>query len=1015
MNAYPEPEAALSGARWITVPGPQADNCTFLARSSFTLEELPEQATLLIAAEARYAAYVNGGYVGSGPARGTHYRYFYDSYEVGGLLVAGRNTLAARVHCPLTGTTGTVPPVLPALIAQLAPFVATAASWEVCIDPAHRPEAPYYTHHIGYSEYRDLRHDPEGWEAGEDRFTGWQGARELCAAGARLGGRVLTARDIPPLTERHFRPARIVATGAVPLHRAGIEEDVDYAGLMQVEMHLGLSHRLFQEVEALTHGGTATILPSPRLTTLAAAEGAYLIADFERAICGHLLLDLEAPAGTIVDVGYDEALSDGRLDPKRFNPTGPIYRFADRFILRAGRQQVASRLHDRGARIVQLTLRRFSEPIRVHGLELVDRVYPLPLQASFRCDQPFLNRLWDKSCATVAACSTDLFIDCPWREQTLWLDDYYEENLYYLCLTAERTFAERNLRVSAEAAFPNGQFPGRYPSARDSVLPVTTANWIMVLSDYYRFTGDLALVRELLPAADAALALFDSWRDTDLLVPDRADQWNFIDWGYDTAGIRLGGKTAVLNMLVAAVCKETAWLHAAAGDGARARHLEERSRATVAALLRALWLPQRRRLLDCTEPGDGRRTFSQIPHALGLYYDLLSGEQRAGALEAFCDPEAVRSELGYQYFVLASLVRAGRGGRALQILREVWGGMVAADTPTLWEVVDGRSSMSGCGSLCHAYACAPLPILQGTVLGVSPLAPGFTEFRFAPQSLGVRWAEGRVPTPTDRWRWPGRSRIRTLRWRPPSWCRRGPPACAATAAPGAGAPQPADRAGGGIMSAEIGRQVRRGYRRRARDRARHCAGVRAGRRPRRGRGRRGRGWTTYRTRGRAAWTSRPVGCCRRVTEGLDRRPVRHRAGRLRAHRHRRVQRRHPRRRRLPGGQRGAVRPHPRHQPQGPVLLRPGGRPAHGGARRGRQDHHHHLGVGRDCRRRRLPLLRRQGRFPDADAVRGPGAGGARHPGQRHRARHHQDADHAVVRDPGCGRLLSPPGPGAALR
>ena len=70
MIAYPESGPALSGARWITVPGPQADNCTFLARRSFTLEELPERATLLIAAEARYAVYVNGRYVGSGPARG---------------------------------------------------------------------------------------------------------------------------------------------------------------------------------------------------------------------------------------------------------------------------------------------------------------------------------------------------------------------------------------------------------------------------------------------------------------------------------------------------------------------------------------------------------------------------------------------------------------------------------------------------------------------------------------------------------------------------------------------------------------------------------------------------------------------------------------------------------------------------------------------------------------------------------------------------------------------------------
>ena len=58
--AYPESEPALGGARWITVPGPQADNCTFLARRSFALEQLPEGATLRIAAEARYAVYING-------------------------------------------------------------------------------------------------------------------------------------------------------------------------------------------------------------------------------------------------------------------------------------------------------------------------------------------------------------------------------------------------------------------------------------------------------------------------------------------------------------------------------------------------------------------------------------------------------------------------------------------------------------------------------------------------------------------------------------------------------------------------------------------------------------------------------------------------------------------------------------------------------------------------------------------------------------------------------------------
>ncbi len=84
MKAYPQPEAVFGEARWITVPGPHPDNCTFLARRGFTVAQVPRPATLHIAAEARYAVCLNGRYLGSGPARGTHYRYFYDSYEAGG-------------------------------------------------------------------------------------------------------------------------------------------------------------------------------------------------------------------------------------------------------------------------------------------------------------------------------------------------------------------------------------------------------------------------------------------------------------------------------------------------------------------------------------------------------------------------------------------------------------------------------------------------------------------------------------------------------------------------------------------------------------------------------------------------------------------------------------------------------------------------------------------------------------------------------------------------------------------
>ena len=738
-------------ARWIAPPGDKPDNYTFLARREFVVDAVPERAVLRVAADSRYVVYLNGQRVGQGPARGTDKRYFFDSYDVAPCLCKGKNRVAARVHCPVKPLTSAVPPVTPALFVQIAGLVKSDASWQVRADPSYRADAPLYTHHIGYSEYRDLRKEAAGWQTFADDATDWTQAAEV-AKGPKLGGRILSPRDIPALTDERYRPAEVIDAGGVPAHSEKIEADVAYADLMQMETHLHTAQPRFENAEALTWGGPVRVLPSARLTPQARGEGAYLILDFGRELCGNFILDIESPEGTIVDVGYDEAVVNGRLDTRRVNPNGSVYRFADRYILRAGRQRIESRLHDRGLRAVQLVLRRFSRPVRIHSVEVANQIYPIPIEASFECDQEFLNRLWDMCCATMSACSLDLFVDCPWREQTLWLDDHYQENLFYFTMSSDRAFPARNLRVSAEGALPNGMIPARYPSMRKCLLPCTSANWAEVLSDYYIYTGDIGLVRELLPVVDKALRVYAAWQDEDGLVPDQEDpgMWNFIDWGYDISGVQLGGKTAALNMLIAAAFKRAAALHEVVGDAGRAEEFRRKSREFVTAIHRRFWMAAERRLYDCTDPKDGRRTFSQIPHALGVYFGLFDAEQRDAALDVLLDPGAVRAEYGYQLFVLEALARHGRAAQALRIIHERWGHMVEADSPTLWEVADGRSSMTGCGSLCHGFSCAPMYFMQTTLLGVRPLKPGFEEFSLAPQSLGVLWAQGHVPTPHGR-------------------------------------------------------------------------------------------------------------------------------------------------------------------------------------------------------------------------------------------------------------------------
>lgn len=89
---------------------------------------------------------------------------------------------------------------------------------------------------------------------------------------------------------------------------------------------------------------------------------------------------------------------------------------------------------------------------------------------------------------------------------------------------------------------------------------------------------------------------------------------------------------------------------------------------------------------------------------------------------------------------------------ALQMLHNLWGPMASPGnanyTGTLWETLDqdGRPGLGLVTSLCHGWAAGPTAELTKYVLGATPMVPGWREFKIAPQTLGLRFAKGRVPT-----------------------------------------------------------------------------------------------------------------------------------------------------------------------------------------------------------------------------------------------------------------------------
>ncbi|HOK46503.1 MAG TPA: beta galactosidase jelly roll domain-containing protein, partial [Bryobacteraceae bacterium] len=85
-------------AQWISVEGaPPFDYGVYHFRRTFDLPSRPASFKIHVTADNRYQLFVNGEYVGFGPARGDIFHWRFETYDIAHLLKPGKNVLAAVV------------------------------------------------------------------------------------------------------------------------------------------------------------------------------------------------------------------------------------------------------------------------------------------------------------------------------------------------------------------------------------------------------------------------------------------------------------------------------------------------------------------------------------------------------------------------------------------------------------------------------------------------------------------------------------------------------------------------------------------------------------------------------------------------------------------------------------------------------------------------------------------------------------------------------------------------------
>lgn len=355
------------------------------------------------------------------------------------------------------------------------------------------------------------------------------------------------------------------------------------------------------------------------------------------------------------------------------------------------------------------------------------------IKGAFECSDPLVNEIYSTARRTLLLCLQNGMIwDGIKRDRLVWIGDLHPETLGLLYSVGDVENIENCIDFAAAETLPTDWMNG---------LTAYSFWWIIVLYDYYRFTGKTEI---LLKHADYLETLI---RHADSLISEDGSTKfpsDFLDWPTSGSADAAEGVAALAKI---ACDKAAILLRIADRDASRAEN--------AAAKLSRRKSP---RLTHKQAVAMRYLAFNDDPKTVG---EILTANGAKG-LSTFMS-----------YYVLSAMSRAAGTADALAVMKEYYGGMLEKGATSFWEDFDvdwidesgridelprdGQKDIHGdygkyCytgfrHSLCHGWSCGPIQFLSERVLGVCVTDVGCKKITVAPNLCGLSYVNGKFPTP----------------------------------------------------------------------------------------------------------------------------------------------------------------------------------------------------------------------------------------------------------------------------
>ena len=431
-------------------------------------------------------------------------------------------------------------------------------------------------------------------------------------------------------------------------------------------------------------------------------------------------LHVKAPAGLVVGMLTDNYTG------------GSANNVRAEYITREGEQEYESFGWMNGHEVLYVV----PAGVEVLGVKYRETGYNADMKGSFACDDDFYNELWKRSARTLYITMRDNYMDCPDRERAQWWGDEVNElgEAFYVLDPRGWQLAAKGIYELMNWQRPEGVIASPVPSLNwCKELPLqmlASVGWYGFYTQAF-YSDDYSFVPHIYDGLKKYL--HEVWQvDGQGMPVVRQGDWSWGDWGTD------------VDMEVLTTC----WYYLALkAEKEFALHL--------------------RKLYDANQIGEMMKRISAVFDARYWNGKAYRSKLHNGETDDRAQAMAVVSGLApvgrykallkvfkkeyhaspyMEKYVMEALFMMGEPEFALKRMRDRYAKMISYPYTTLFEGWGIGAEGFGGGTINHAWSGGPLTILSQKLCGIEPLAPGFKQFRVAPQLGSLNKASVVVPT-----------------------------------------------------------------------------------------------------------------------------------------------------------------------------------------------------------------------------------------------------------------------------